>query len=182
MAAPHPSERIPLMQKDREDFISTAFKVKGSDVRGGQVEALIGAPADAVLAVLRDYPNYKGFLPFFSRSEVVGREGDARRMKLRARIMKGAVTINAEVLATETGVEHGGRQFALKKKRGNVKRLDATFTVYAVDAGRSVLVVRMMLDPDIWYVRDSTLSDYNRVNARRIIRAIKKRLGVPDKN
>ena len=92
-----------------------------------------------------------------------------------AAMNQGVATINAVVRARETSIEYGGTRFALHKVEGNIERLDAVWNLYPIEGNRTLVVFRLMLDPDIWFVRDSTLTNYNQVNARRTIRSIRKR-------
>jgi ribosome-associated toxin RatA of RatAB toxin-antitoxin module len=164
------------LAKSGEQFISQSYAVRGSDVRAGLVYAIIDAPAAHAHQILRDYGSYRHFLPFFKQSKVLQRNGSQATLKLRASIVKGTVKIKATAKASEQKTAYDGTLFQIKLLKGNIKHLNALFRVYALDDKRCIVAAAMMLDPDLWFVRDSTLSGYNQVNSRRTLRSFRKRL------
>lgn len=173
--AADPRARAPLVEKSKERFVSRSIDHPKSDIDTGQVEGIIDAPVGHVIQLMRDYDSYRHFLPFFTGSKVLERTPRGAMVRMKAKILKGAVTIDAVVRARETSIEYGGTRFALQKVKGNIERLDAVWNLYPIQGDRTLVVFRLMLDPDIWFVRDSTLTNYNQVNARRTIRSIRKR-------
>jgi ribosome-associated toxin RatA of RatAB toxin-antitoxin module len=174
--AQDPRARASLVIKSKEQFVSRGLNHPRSDVDIGQVEGIINAPVGHVIQLLRDYANYRHFLPFFTGSKVIVRDDRGALVRMKAKILKGAVTIDAVVRASEKAVGYGGTRFELHKVKGNIDLLDAVWTVYPIAGDRTLVIFRMMLDPDIWFVRDSTLSNYNQVNSRRTIRSIRDRV------
>jgi len=173
--AQDPRARAPIVAKSNEQFVSRGLNHPKSDIDIGQVEGIVDAPAGHVIQLLRDYGSYRHFLPFFVGSRVLRKEADGAVVRMKAEILKGAVTIDAVVRAREKSIAYGGTRFELRKVKGNIERLDAIWSVYPIAGDRTLVVFQLMLDPDIWFVRDSTLTNYNQVNARRTIRSIRKR-------
>jgi ribosome-associated toxin RatA of RatAB toxin-antitoxin module len=164
----------PIEQTGGWYFTESAI-VSGSDIKGGVVYAVIDGSYEHLVHILRDYTRYCELIPFISTSTLIKRhpEGGAQ-LRLKARILKGAIKLRATVKAEELSEAEHRTTFRLRKHKGNLKRLDATFTVESLNPTRSLVRIELMLDPDVWYVSDGTLSDYNQVNARRIARALKK--------
>ena len=57
-------EQLQAVDDTREDYLRYRLNVPGSKITAGQAEALIDAPIDDVMQVLRHYESYKDFLPF----------------------------------------------------------------------------------------------------------------------
>ncbi|MGB0645937.1 MAG: hypothetical protein ACPGQS_02120 [Bradymonadia bacterium] len=156
-------------------YLTESAIVGGSDVRSGIVYSLIDASHDHLLAILRDYKNYPDLIHFLNTVKVIKTEANQiSKLRLKAKILNGAVKLRATVVAREVNHTASKTTITLRKQSGNLNNLDASFTIEEYAPGRSVVQIQLMLDPDLWYVSDSTLSDYNQVNARRITRALKK--------
>lgn len=155
-------------------YITESAIVSGSDIKAGVVYALFESSHAHLVTILRDYSRYRELIPFISNSKVIKRHSDGAELGLKARILKGAIKLKSTVDARESRDSDMRTTFKLRKKKGNLKRLDATFTVEQLSPNRSIVRIELMLDPDVWYVRDGTLTEYNQVNARRIARALKK--------
>lgn len=156
-------------------YLTESAVVKGSDVRAGVVYAVYDTPQDHLAHILRDYGRYRELIHFISKSKIVHSESaTVKHLKLKAKILKGAIKLKAKVKATEQRIDDRTLSFTLRKQSGNLKRLDAIFTVRKLSASRSLVRIEMLVDPDVWYVRNSKLSRYNKVNARRVARALKK--------
>lgn len=174
--AAFPDIKVTVLRNSGENFISTSYKVKGSDILAAKVEALMNAPASDIINLLRDFENYRNTIPFFNNSKILSKIDNVFLLKLGATILNGALTINAVVSVKESSIGFGGTKFKLKLKKGDLDKMDAVWYVYPLDEKNSVLVFKLMVDPGVWFVRDVTLSKYNQVNARRIIRSIRRQL------
>ena len=169
---------LPAIEKTGGWYVTESSVVSGSDVKAGIVYAIIDTPHHHLVEILRDYDRYRELIPFLSHSKVIARPTDrSAQLKLRAKILKGALKLKAIVSADERTVSDARTQFTLKKRKGNLDRLDASFIIEKLAPSRSIVQIKLLLDPDVWYVRDATLSEYNQVNARRIARALKKCAG-----
>ena len=150
-------------------------KERGTDVQSGIVDSLMPFPAEKVVELLRDYDNYRHFLAFFDTTKVLERDEEKALLRLKATIGGGSVKLKATGYMREK-TEGSTTHFELRYRKGNVKRMDGDWFVTPVDGKSCLLKMKLHVDPDLWLVSDGQLSEYNLVNSRRTIRAIKKRL------
>ena len=168
--------RLAELEASNEKMIWRAIDDPRSKVNWGEVEALIEAPPEQIVKTLRNYGGYRNFLPFFTGSKVLKREGEAAIVKLKAKILHGSVTLRAKVKAKEEARPDHAYRFSLRLISGNVRRLDANWTVTPVNRTRAIVTFALLVDPDLWMVPNARLSNYNLVNVRRTIRSLRKRL------
>ena len=156
-------------------YLTESAVVRGSDVRAGVVYALYDTPHEHLENILRDYNRYRELIHFLTKSKIKKSiSSTVKSLDLKAKILKGAIKLKADVKATESRKDGRTVSFELRKQSGNLKALDATFTVRKISAARSLVRIELLVDPDVWYVKNTKLSEYNKVNARRIARALKK--------
>ena len=79
-------------------------------------------------------------------------------------------------MATEEDKQGKTHRFTLRLMSGNVKRLDANWNVTPIDEKRTLVTFGLIVDPDLWMVPNSKLSNYNLVNVRRTVRSLRKHL------
>lgn len=169
-------DRIPTVDDTREDYLRYRLPVPKSKVTAGQAEALIDASPIEVMSVLRDFAGYKEFLPFFTDSKLIEETSDYAELRLKAKILHGTVEVDVVVRAKEAKLPDGGVKVDLEFVRGNVEHFDARFRVYSAGVGRTFVVFYLMIDPDLWFARNKTLSEYNWVNCGRTVRALRDRV------
>ena len=169
-------EQVQAVDETREDYLRYRLKAPGTKITAGQAEALIDAPLEDVMQVLRQYESYKEFLPFFTYSKLLKMQDGVAELRLKAKILGGTVEIDTFVAAHETRLKDGGNAITLKFIRGNIERFDARFRAYAIDDKRTFVVFYLMIDPDLWFARNATLSEYNWVNCGRTVRALRARV------
>ena len=156
-------------------YLTESAVVSGTDVKAGVVYAIYDVPHTHLETILRDYNRYRELIHFLTKSTIIKSESDTvKQLRMRAKILKGAIKLKARIKATETRLDERTVTFDLEKQKGNLNALDARFTVRKLSANRSLVRIELLVDPDVWYVRDRKLSQYNQVNARRIARALKK--------
>ncbi|MES1178036.1 MAG: SRPBCC family protein [Myxococcales bacterium] len=125
-----------------------AVKVPACDFRAGGARTTVNAPAATVRALVQDYGHYSEFIKPFEASKIVGREGDKTDVYLRIKILKGAAKIWA-VVRFEPPVGGGENETVnAKMLKGNVKRLDATWHLRAVDEGHTEVSLEILMVPD----------------------------------
>ncbi len=168
--------RTVVVDATREDYVRYRLPVPDSKITAGQAEALIDAPAADVVEVLRQYSEYRNFLPFFTDSQFVKKHEDFNELRLKAKILHGTVSIDAFVSVKERTLEDQVTEFDMRLIRGNIERLDSRWTVYPVSDNRSMVVFYLMVDPDLWFAKNTTLSEYNWVNCGRTVRALRERV------
>ena len=164
-----------LLSTSKEQLRWRSYRRSGTDIKGGEVDGLVHAPYESCLTLLRDYSQYRGFLPFFTGSRELSREGGRAKIALKAKIMKGLVNLRSTVSAEESAYENG-RRFDLKQLSGNLGHFEVSWILIPLSDNQTVVRMRLLLDPDLMLVPDSTISNYNLVNGRRTIRAIRERL------
>ncbi len=154
-------------------IVSRVVSARQGGVSWGEAEAVLDAPFTLVVDTLRDYERYAEFLPHFRKSRVLSRRGERAMLYLEARILKGAMTLWAQMLVRE--VRRNDRWvLAARKVRGNMARFDARWEVFPLDRGRRTLVrFRILVDPDL-PLPDSLVSEENRKSARRAIRGVQR--------
>ena len=146
-AAPAPG---PDLKKWRE-----VSRVTGQKAYGGAAKVNVDAPQDVVRSVVLDYKNYAKFISRFEKSQVVGRKGDTTDVYLRVPILKGAANVWAVVrfgpiTPVEGGWELVGHKVdSEKEKTGNVKRLDAKWSVKKLDDSSTEVALELVIVPEI---------------------------------
>jgi ribosome-associated toxin RatA of RatAB toxin-antitoxin module len=168
------SARIAKIEKSGGFMVWNAENDTRSKVKWGVVDALLPVSAEELKALLRNYNGYKNFLEFFTTTKVLETKDGKSIVRLKANIAGGAVKLKAKATMTETKNSRGDTHFKLRYIRGNVKRLDGDWIVTEVSPKQTLLKMRLLVDPDLWMTSNSTLSEYNLVNSRRTLRAIKK--------
>ena len=169
---------VSAVEKTGGWYLTESAVVSGTDVKAGVVYGLYDVPHTQLEVILRDYNRYGELIHFISKSTIIESESQTvKQLRMRAKILKGAIKLKARLKATETRPDNRTVVFELKKQKGNLEALDARFTVRKLSANRSLVRIELLVDPDVWYVRDRKLSQYNQVNARRIARALKKKAG-----
>ncbi len=139
----------------------------------GEAEGVIDAPYALVVSVLRDYSHYADFLPHFRKSRVLSRRGERTMLYLEARVMKGAVTLWAQMLLRERRRPHGFRIDA-RKVRGNMSRFEARWEAVPLEGGaRTFVRFRILVDPDL-PLPDSLVTEENRKSARRAVQGLRR--------
>ena len=163
------------LDSTREKMLSSSRNTPNSNVETGFVVAIVDSSPTELYKVLTDYSKYHKFLPFITKSNVISSGAKNSKVKIRAKILKGVVTVKATVLARsqDRGTE---KIIDMKLVDGDLKRLHISFNIVGTDDGKSVLLSSFMIDPGLWYVKDSTLSAYNKINARRTVRSIRSHL------
>jgi len=157
------------------EMVSKSVNTRGSKIKTGVVAALVKDSKNSVYEILTDYSKYHEFLPFITESTTLSSGLDVSRVKIKAKILRGTVSVKALVAAKKC--EHQiANSVDVSLISGNVKRLDISFTVVSRTPELSVLVVSFMVDPDLWFVTNNKLSQYNQINARRTLRSFRKYL------
>ena len=169
-------QRIDAINSNGGFMVWKAESAKKSKVDWGVVDALVPVPAEKVIELLRDYNGYKRFLKFFTMTKVQETLEDHSVLRLKATIAGGTVKLKATARIWEDQLEDGTTHFKLRYRRGNVNRLDGDWFVTPLEGGKCLVKMRLLVDPDLWLVSNSQLSEYNLVNSRRTLRSIKKML------
>lgn len=121
-----------------------------SSVPAGAATIKVSAPIDVVRAVVTDFGNYASSIKKFDKSKVIGRHGDQTDVYLQAPILKGASKIWAVVRfdAPKPTPDGKGEIVVGRMLKGNVKRLDARWSLVKVDDGTTTLDLEILIVPD----------------------------------
>ena len=169
------AEFAPVLSKIEKSggwFITETKKEVGSKVRAGVVYAVIDHPKATLEEIVKDYENYPKLIHFL-RSAKSKCTIETQTCQFGQKILKGTVDLKATLDATVLKPTNGRTVVSLNKTQGNLKNLKAVFTLDELSPTQTLVSVTLHLDPDLWYVRNGTLTEYNQVNARRITRALK---------
>lgn len=151
------------------------FSRDGTKVRGGLAVGVVDAPIDQVLKVIRDYENYKELMKFFTKSLILGEGGGRTRVHVKISIAKGAVKLWANVSFVESDKD-AVHVVEATLEEGNMKRMDARWELVPVDDTHTLVMMRLLVDPDLQLATDSKATEMNQVNARRAIRSVRERV------
>ena len=171
------SEFAPILSKIEKSggwYITETKKEAGSKVRAGVVYAVIDRPKAILEEIVKDYENYPKLIHFLRSAKILSAPSETEAtLRFRAEILKGTVDLKATLDATVLKPTNARTVVSLKKTQGNLKNLKAVFTLDELSPKQTLVSVTLHLDPDLWYVRNGTLTEYNQVNARRITRALR---------
>ena len=171
------AEPTPVLAKIEQSggwYITEAKKEAGSKVSAGVVHAVIENPKASLEKIVKDYENYPKLIHFLRSAKILSAPTENQAiLRFRAEILKGTVDLKATLDATVLTPTNTRTVVSLRKTKGNVKNLKAVFTLDELGPSKTLVSVTLHLDPDLWYVRNGTLTEYNQVNARRITRALK---------
>ena len=157
-------------------LITRTYKHDGTHIVGGLAIGLIKAPIDKVLPIVRDYASFKDMLPFFKQSTILGSGDNRTIVHIKVEIVKGVVKLWGNLEFLDTTEKSNTRVLSGSMIKGNMKVFETRFEMAAVNGGKETLIlVRLLVDPDLKIAKDSKVNEYNQVNARRFIRAVKER-------
>jgi hypothetical protein len=164
------AERLPPRK-----LITRTFEQKGTEILGGLSIGLIKAPVDKVLPVIMAYQNFKDMLPFFKESTLLGSGGERTLVHVKIELAKGVVKLWGNLEFIESKEKQGILVINGGLMQGNMKVFLARFEIAPTKSGDTLILVRLLVDPDINIAKDAKVNKYNQVNARRFIRAIRDR-------
>lgn len=159
------------------DVHSRRVPAADSDVDWGRAIGVVNAPFEQVADSVRNYAEYRHFLPFFTQSRVVSRRGARALVYMEARVMHGAVTLWANMRMGARPPQGDTEIIEGRMADGNMAAFRARWEVSPLDGGRRALVVlKVLIDPDL-PLPDSVCSNENVSTARRSLRALRRFLG-----
>ena len=167
-------ERIAARLPERR-LVTRRFSHNATKIYGGLSIGLINAPMDKVIPIVQDYGSFKDMLPFFKESTVLGSGGNRTLVHVKIEIAKGVVKLWGNLEFFVLKGKRGVRVIDGKMTEGNMKVFRARFELVPIQEKRTLILVRLIVDPDIQIAKDAKVNKYNQVNARRFIRAIRDR-------
>ena len=162
------------LKTKKEQMSSYSSITPSSKIKTGHAVAIINSNSADLLEILTDYSEYNKFLPFITSSRFLSSSGDLHRFSVKAEILHGTVSIAAIL---QSRVKKSDKSVNISLIKGDLKELSISFRAERLTDKTSVLFLSFLVDPDLWFVRDKTISRYNQVNARRIVRALRDYIG-----
>jgi ribosome-associated toxin RatA of RatAB toxin-antitoxin module len=154
--------------------ISTLVE-EGTSVEWGRAEGVVEGSVDEVMAIVQSYGQYANFLPHFKVSRVLSQRGASANVYMEVGILKGTVTIWAQLAIRAKRNEGETRVIEARMTDGNITRMNARWEVTPLSAGHTRVAFQMLIDPDL-PVPSSLVTAQNAKAAERTIRALRKRL------
>lgn len=149
---------------------------RSSSVDWGEATAVIDAPFDSVAEVVRDYGEYKQFLPHFRKSRVLSERGPNALVYLQASVIKDTVTLWAQMRILERPGRGATRLIEADMMKGNMNKFSGRWELTPIDGGSRTLVkFRLLVDPDL-PLPSSVFSKENRKSARKTLEALREQV------
>jgi hypothetical protein len=164
---------IPAAAKDEPKTV--AVPIAGSGLVRARSTVVIDAPIDRVREVVVGYAKYPEFMPNYRSCRVLGRSPSGGRdvyMELRA--AGGLVKLWARIDAKKPVVTDGVETYESRLVEGNLKALEGSVRLRAVDAARTELILQSFVRPNL-PVPDAMLNRQNLDGAREAVLALKTR-------
>ena len=146
-----------------------------SSVPAGAASIKVSAPLDVVRQVVTDFGNYANSIKRFEKAKVIGRHGDQTDVYLQVPILKGASKIWAVVRfdAPKPGPNGNGEIIVGRMLKGNVKRLDARWSLTKVDETTTTLDLEILIVPDsVIPIPDSLVIDESKYAAAKGVEGV----------
>jgi len=149
---------------------------EGSSIAWGQAVLVVDKPIEEVLPIIRDYANYKQFMPNFTKSKVLAQRGDRAMVYMEVSVAKGALTLWGQLNLAERPQDGESRVVEAHLMEGNIDAFSASWTLTPVDGGaRTEVDFKIYVDPDI-PLPSSIFSRENERAAGRTVRALRTRV------
>jgi len=149
---------------------------EGSSIAWGQAVLVVDKPIEEVLPIIRDYANYKQFMPNFTKSKVLAQRGSRAMVYMEVSVAKGALTLWGQLNLAERPQDGESRVVEAHLMEGNIDAFSASWTLTPVDGGaRTEVDFKIYVDPDI-PLPSSIFSRENERAAGRTVRALRTRV------
>jgi len=146
---------------------------EGSSIAWGQAVLVVDKPIEEVLPIIRDYANYKQFMPNFTKSKVLAQRGSRAMVYMEVSVAKGALTLWGQLNLAERPQDGESRVVEAHLMEGNIDAFSASWTLTPVDGGtRTEVDFKIFVDPDI-PLPSSIFSRENERAAGRTVRALR---------
>ncbi len=141
---------------------------------------LVNAPVAKVWPVLRDCGRYSEFMPRTKSSQLISRAGDTMECKVIISMPFPFSNLWSHVQSKTGTLPGGGHIRAWRLLKGNYKRNRGSWSVlpWKGDAGRTLLVYRLDVDPDM-LIPDAIIRAAQTGYLPDVFTAVRKRVGAP---
>ncbi len=149
----------------------------GGALAWGRAEGVVDARSEAVVAVLSDYSQYAGFLPYFEKSKILSQRGSDAIVYLEAEVLNGAATLWSQVrMSAKLNGATTVVEARMMKGKGNIDQLLARWEVTPVANGeKSLVTFQLLVDPDL-PIPDVLVTGEMKKGAGQAMRALRKRV------
>ena len=139
------SQSIALAAPARAQRFSV--KTPYSSIEAGAARINVAADTQQVSGIITDFGNYTKISDKFEKARIVGHSGANTDVYLQVPILKGAAKIWAVVRFEPIRNANGEQILTGHMLKGNVERLDATWTVRRVGDHQSQVELQLLLVP-----------------------------------
>jgi ribosome-associated toxin RatA of RatAB toxin-antitoxin module len=126
-----------------------SVKTSASSIQAGAAKIDVAADAQLVTQIIQDFGSYPKLSDKFEKARVIGRNGDETDVYMQVPILKGAAKIWAVMRFSPVRDVNGEQILAGHMLKGNVKRLDAKWTVRAAGAKQSHVALELLIVPKL---------------------------------
>jgi ribosome-associated toxin RatA of RatAB toxin-antitoxin module len=120
-----------------------------SPIDMGGASILVNAPLATVRKIVTAYGSYQTFLSPFDQSRVLAKRKGVSEVYLQVPILNGAVHIWAVADLSPPKKNGAGEEITARFKRGNVDDFRANWHLRAIDEGRTVLKLELLVAPKL---------------------------------
>ncbi len=142
--------------------------VPGSDLRAGAARSGVQASRATVRGVITDFAAYAHFIKQFERARVVGHSAEVTDLRLEIPILHGLTKIWAVIRFPPPLREGNALVVRGKMVKGNVKRLDVTWRIEALEPSWTQLTAELVLDLKLPVPRAAVLKTVKRAAAQAV--------------
>jgi ribosome-associated toxin RatA of RatAB toxin-antitoxin module len=172
-APPSKPDVIPAASKDQPR--TTAIPIPGSGLVRARSTVVADAPIQRLREVVVGYAEYPEFMPHYKACRVLGRSpSGGRHVYIELGAAGGAMKLWARIDAKKPVVADGFETFESRLEEGNLKALEGTVRLRALDADHTEITLESFVRPNL-PVPDAMLNRQNLDGARDAVLALKAR-------
>ncbi len=126
-----------------------SVKTPMSSIQAGGAKIDVAADAELVAQIIQDFGSYPKLSDKFEKARVIGHNGADTDVYMQVPILKGAAKIWAVMRFTPVRAVNGDQILSGHMVKGNVKRLDAKWTVRAAGSKQSHVELELLIVPKL---------------------------------
>ncbi|APR77812.1 Hypothetical protein A7982_03159 [Minicystis rosea] len=144
-----PSAYIPAADPGDEPRTS-GIPIAGSSLVRGRAVVNVRAPAARVREVILDFAHYPEFMPHYETCRVLGTtKAGGHDVYMRIGAVRGVVKMWARIEVQKPTLEDGAETYRSRFIDGNIKDLQAVWSVKPIDEKTTQLVVEVFMHPKL---------------------------------
>lgn len=154
---------------------TSSVPIPGSPLVRGRAVVNVRAPMARVRDVILDFIHYPEFMPHYETCRVLGTtKAGGRDVYMRIGAVRGVVKMWARIEVSKPTVEDGAETYRSHFIDGNIKDLQALWSLKAIDDKTTQLVVEVFMHPRL-PLPSKLVNDENVEGARMAVMAFKAR-------